>query len=352
MNYISKIENFILKTSYNFGNFLKLQSPINSRIYSVAIPVICLFQEAIKIISDLERVCFIVFKLVVKFRLESGNIQYGVTHVCEHIRNIAGIVFGIFVGIISPRVSGKTFLIVESKNLLDILNPKTSSRLYASAYHFAKFFNNHKIDYRICSGTMLGARRHKGVIPWDDDMDVMLHPNSVVAFEKLVKDGIFKLETGMEIEAQSFTESWECFHPENEKGIGFLKNVGAPFIDIFKTKFDKNKIVIDSLRMRLISTEEYYTVAEWNDVEEYDFGPLKLPGIKNPEHYLYRSYGGECLEYAYQTMHHEKLNEVAAKPWDICGMFSKIWEYGLPRRMFITQFHPVKYDQELYERLI
>lgn len=50
---------------------------------------------------------------------------------------------------------------------------------------FDKFCKEHNLEYRISFGTLLGAVRHKGFIPWDDDIDVDMPIDDYIRFGKL-----------------------------------------------------------------------------------------------------------------------------------------------------------------------
>ena len=95
------------------------------------------------------------------------------------------------------------------------------------------FLEAHDINYSLCGGTLLGAVRHKGFIPWDDDIDILMVREDFQKLRRIVEDSRPSLD-GIE------------FHLPGDKGYiyPYIKAVNTKII-VDYGKSEDNHLWID-----------------------------------------------------------------------------------------------------------
>lgn len=106
------------------------------------------------------------------------------------------------------------------------------------AMEVKKICEKHKIKYFLIAGTLLGAVRHKGFIPWDDDLDIGMLRKDYKRFLKIaIKDlnEKYYLETwerssGYGLPFAKIRKNGTKYIEKNSKGVNCHPGI---FIDIF-----------------------------------------------------------------------------------------------------------------------
>jgi lipopolysaccharide cholinephosphotransferase len=165
-----------------------------------------------------------------------------------------------------------------------------------------------EIPYSIIGGTLLGAVRHGGLIPWDDDGDVYIRTEHL---ERLVGHAQpFLSANGF---GMAF-DDWASFKvfPLDGRTVEWHARVLYPFTDIFpmSSTFDGRLVFHYGVAVATWPSS-FLLIDEFDTLTDYRFGPLRLRGIglAGARRYCDSAYGPEWENEAYQMVDHVRARD-------------------------------------------
>lgn len=117
------------------------------------------------------------------------------------------------------------------------------------------FCEKYNITYYLMGGSALGALRHKGFIPWDDDLDVFMTYDNYIKFIEKAKT---HLDTEHFYLQEENTEEWPMFFTK-------LRMHGTTFIEKNTQKANMHQgVYIDIMCLNNVSENKFYRLLQFS----------------------------------------------------------------------------------------
>lgn len=151
--------------------------------------------------------------------------------------------------------------------------PHEILQLYQLMKDADETFAKHGVPYLVESGTLLGAVRHQGIIPFDDDLDIQVWQHDKAA---LINKAFPALN--------ALGYKWsECAFGYK---VTYANRKGFPCMDIFIVHEDGIRTHITDHSFDIC----HYLLSEMYPVTRYKFGETEVNGPRDPTGFLNRAY--------------------------------------------------------------
>ncbi len=167
-------------------------------------------------------------------------------------------------------------------NYVHKMTPENVGNYYKMLQVVDMVFNEHGVKYWIDGGTLLGAVRHGGMIPWDDDADIEVFEADAARVWEL--NPVFN-KLGYKVSDWSWGDGLRIYPLHGQQ----------PKLDIFLVKQVNDRIVIANGNF----PKNYWFPNELTPLKRIKFGPVILNCPNELTRYLITNYGKNFMTHAH-----------------------------------------------------
>lgn len=190
----------------------------------------------------------------------------------------------------------------EKINYFRPIAPGVALEIYQMLKDIHDLFEHFNIPYWMDGGTLLGAVRHGGIIPWDDDGDLDIMNTDVPRFLALEP-----YLNALGYELFNICDAYYKIYPKHGKSFETLP-WKYPSVDIFPMEEIDGKIYYESYKWaqwRRDGLPLHYKKEELFPLKKYTFGEITLYAAHEPIPFLNGLYTIHWPYYAVRWRNHE-----------------------------------------------
>jgi phosphorylcholine metabolism protein LicD len=168
---------------------------------------------------------------------------------------------------------------------IKITDENVIQKLYVIMKNFDEVCRFKNIPYFACAGTILGAIRHKKIIPWDDDLDVTVEVNDMDRLTNEVFPILF--DKGFSIIRGTLTHNYRLV----------ITGTVYPYMDIFFFRKVGKNLVSKSMYYGLMyPKEKNLPLSMIYPLKRYKLGAIEINGPNKGIDYLKKIYSPKVMD--------------------------------------------------------